>query len=63
MELNEREKCLIGHALFILECQCCGGGEDLHYEIKDELEEEGGVPDPNSEEDEIRVLMKKIEDG
>ncbi len=57
VRLTKREKTLIGYGLFVLENQCFNDGEDLHYEIKDELEERGGVPDSN----ETRALMKKIE--
>lgn len=59
MKLTEREKTLITYGLFVLENQCFNDGEDLHHEIKDELEEKGGVPDS----DETRALMEKIEDG
>ncbi len=55
MELTKREKQLIIYGLFILEGQCLGG--DLHYEIEDELKEDGGVP----EEEEIRDLMGRVE--
>lgn len=58
MKLTEREKLLIEYGLFVLENQCFNDGEDLHYEIRDELEENGGVPDS----DETRALMKKIKD-
>lgn len=57
MELTEREKTLIGYALFVLENQCFNDGEDLHHEIKNELDERGGVPDC----DETRALMDKVE--
>lgn len=57
MKLTEREKQLIGYGLFVLENQCFNDGEDLHYEIKDELDGDGGVP--NS--DETRALMAKVE--
>ncbi len=56
MKLTEREKVLIGYGLFVLENQCFNNGEDLHHEIKDELEERGGVPDSA----ETRALMGKI---
>lgn len=59
MKLTEREKTLITYGLFVLENQCFNDGEDLHHEIKDELEEKGGVPDS----DETRALMEKIENG
>jgi len=52
-----REKTLITYGLFILETQCFNNGEDLHHEIKDELEERGGIPDSV----EIRELMDKVE--
>lgn len=56
MELTEREKVLIEYGLFVLENQCFNDGEDLHYEIKNELDERGGVPDS----DETRALMAKF---
>lgn len=55
LKLNEREIQLITYGLFILKTQNCGG--DLHYEIEDELNEKGGIP----EGDEIRKLMDKVE--
>ena len=61
MKLTKREKTLITYGLFILENQCFNDGEDLHYEIKEELEKRGGVPNP-SNDDEIRDLMDKIEE-
>ncbi len=54
MELTDREKLLIQNALFILECQCIG--DDINYDIKQDLIEGGGVP----EVDEIRKLMRKV---
>ena len=54
MKLSKREKQLITYGLFILETQSFGG--DLHYEIEDELKEDGGLP----KDDEIRDLMGRI---
>jgi hypothetical protein len=54
MELNDREKLLISNALYILECQAIG--DDIDYEIKQDLIAGGGAPDM----DEIRALMRKV---
>ena len=54
MELNDREKLLIQNALFILECQTIG--DDIDYEIKQEIAQGGG----NVTMEEIRELMRKV---
>lgn len=54
MELNDREKLLIQNALFILECQSIG--DEIDYDIKQDLKDGGGVPDM----DELRKLMRKV---
>jgi len=52
MNLNPREKTLITHALYIMECLC--RGDDLDEELAEEMD---GTPDP----DEVRTLMEKID--
>jgi len=54
MELTDREKLLIQNALFIMECQCIG--DEIKYDIKQDLIEGGGVPDV----DELRAIMNKM---
>jgi hypothetical protein len=59
MSINElftdREKMLITNALYILECQCIG--DDLDGELKNEIEEAGGMPG----DEEIRTIMERFE--